>query len=63
VLKMIGAEGGSRTRTPFRTTDLSPMEAASRNFTKRYEPVFIGLAAVEALPQLQVPFSMRSGLE
>ena len=47
---MIGAEGGSRTRTPIRTTDFkSGRRASYLIFTKRDEPIFTVLAAVKVM--------------
>ena len=42
-----GAEGGSRTRTPFGQRILSPVIGPLLNLTKRYEPVFTRLAVVK----------------
>ena len=43
-----GTEGGSRTRTSFRTTDFKSRDRAT-NLTKRYKPVFTRLAVVKVI--------------
>jgi hypothetical protein len=47
ILKKIGgAEGGSRTRTSFRTTDFKSGAPALRSLTKRYEAGYTGDAVM-----------------